>query len=77
MVRSHPFFGPSFFRGHFTRFVSLSTLSSGKKNAFAATCNDYLEWLCPKSSQVLLEALLDALELEKTNTTGKSKFLLL
>lgn len=51
----------------------LLTLSGGKENAFAATCNDYLEWLYPKSSQVLLEALLDALELTKTNSTGRSR----
>ena len=55
---------------------ALLTLSGGKENAFAATCKDYLEWLCPKSSQVLLEALLDALELTKTNSTGRSRFLL-
>ena len=53
---------------------ALLTLSGGKENAFAATCSDYLEWLCPKSSQVLLEALLDALELTKTNRTGESRF---
>ena len=52
---------------------ALLTLSGGKENAFAATCDDYLEWLCPKSSQVLLEALLDALELNKTNSTGISR----
>ena len=52
---------------------ALLTLSGGKENAFAATCSEYLEWLCPKSSQVLLEALLDALELTKTNSTGRSR----
>ena len=54
----------------------LLTLSGGKENAFAATCSNYLEWLCPKSSQVLSEALLDALELTKTNSTGRSRFFL-
>ena len=53
---------------------ALLTLSGGKENAFAATCNDYLEWLCPNSTQVLLEALPDALELTKTNSAGRSRF---
>ena len=52
---------------------SLLTLSGDEENAFAATCSDYLDWLYPKSSQVLLEALLDALELTRTKSTGKSR----
>ena len=48
---------------------ALLTLSGTESSAYAAACVDYMTWMGPTTAQIVLEALLDALALEKDANT--------